>query len=182
MMNEKIQAAFHSALIIPHSSFLLEPVAQTDQSAGLRSLRSHVRVVPGSFTVRGRLRGGRLSLKRAMRVRDLLPESVFVEFELEWRNRQTRGAEVAVGREGPLRVRVPPPASSGGSGATRQTRRPQKAAHVSSNLTSRTSFCGRAPQPKRAEVALSNRVPVRVQIPPRALAGACRPTRQRRRS
>ena len=40
-----------------------EPVAQMDESASLRSLRSHVRVVPGSFVVRGRLKAGRLSLK-----------------------------------------------------------------------------------------------------------------------
>src|SRR2546421_1735583 len=39
-------------LFIPHpSAFILalEPVAQMDESTGLRSLRAHVRVVPGSF-------------------------------------------------------------------------------------------------------------------------------------
>jgi hypothetical protein len=45
MMNEKQIDSLH------YSSFItsLEPVAQKDQSAGLRSLRPHVRVVPGSL-------------------------------------------------------------------------------------------------------------------------------------
>src|SRR5437588_1476084 len=45
--------------IIHHSAFIisLEPVAQMDESASLRSLRAHVRVVPGSFDVPGSSKG-----------------------------------------------------------------------------------------------------------------------------
>ena len=47
-------------LFIPHpSAFILalEPVAQMDESTGLRSLRAHVRVVPGSFADPGSSKG-----------------------------------------------------------------------------------------------------------------------------
>ena len=65
------------AFILHPSAFILpfEPVAQKDQSAGLRRLRPHVRVVPGSLLFRGRLKGGRLSLEQAMEVRLLPPDS-----------------------------------------------------------------------------------------------------------
>ena len=68
----------HLHFILHPSAFILslEPVAQMDESAGLRSLRSHVRVVPGSLSRPGRLKGGRLPLKQAMEVRVLLPEFV----------------------------------------------------------------------------------------------------------
>jgi hypothetical protein len=56
------------------SALQFEPVAQKDQSAGLRRLRPHVRVVPGSLLFRGRLKGGRLSLEQVMGVRLLPPE------------------------------------------------------------------------------------------------------------
>ena len=39
------------------SAFHYEPVAQTDQSASLRSLRLHVRVVPGSLSLPGSSKG-----------------------------------------------------------------------------------------------------------------------------
>ena len=56
------------------SALNFEPVAQKDQSAGMRRLRPHVRVVPGSLLFRGRLKGGRLPLKQVMGVRLLPPE------------------------------------------------------------------------------------------------------------
>jgi hypothetical protein len=62
--------------VAPPPLYSFEPVAQKDQSAGLRSLRPHVRVVPGSLLFRGRLKGGRLSLKQVMEVRLLPPESL----------------------------------------------------------------------------------------------------------
>lgn len=45
-----------------------------------------------------------------------------------------------MGLKGPLRVRLPPPVSLAREWRKRQTHRPQKAAHVSSSLTSRTNF------------------------------------------
>ena len=76
MKDEGKQTRGNRAFILHPSYFILplEPVAQMDESASLRSLRSHVRVVPGSFVVRGRLREGRLPLKQAMKVRVLPPE------------------------------------------------------------------------------------------------------------
>ena len=76
-MNDELQESPCFTFITHHSAFItsLEPVAQMDQSATLRRSRSHVRVVPGSLVVRGRLKGGRLSLKQAMKVRALPPES-----------------------------------------------------------------------------------------------------------
>ena len=70
------QSRLHFILHPSYFRLPLEPVAQMDESASLRSLRSHVRVVPGSFVVRGRLREGRLPLKQAMKVRVLPPEFV----------------------------------------------------------------------------------------------------------
>ena len=45
--------------ILHPSAFILpfEPVAQMDQSAGLRSLRAQVRVLPGSLNLPGSSRG-----------------------------------------------------------------------------------------------------------------------------
>jgi hypothetical protein len=102
-------------LFIHHSAFPIHHFHWTrsseDQSASLRSLRAHVRVVPGSL-FRGRPEGGRLSLEQETRVRVLPPESLSQTLP-GWRKRKTRGAEVAVG-EVPLRVRLPPPASQAG--------------------------------------------------------------------
>jgi hypothetical protein len=73
-MKDEVRAvtpSFHPSYFI----LVLEPVAQMDESAGLRSLRAHVRVVPGSLiSVRGRPEGGRLSLEQETRVRVLPPE------------------------------------------------------------------------------------------------------------
>ena len=83
-MNDELKNCFY--FIVHRSDFILsfEPVAQKDQSAGLRRLRPHVRVVPGSLSFRGRLKGGRLPLEQVMEVRVLPPESFTVL--LGWRN------------------------------------------------------------------------------------------------
>ena len=70
-----------------------------DESASLRSLRSHVRVVPGSLPFRGRPAGGRLSLEQETRVRVLPPESLR-EVWLVWRNGK-RTASRTPGAQGP---------------------------------------------------------------------------------
>ena len=75
-MNDELKTV---CLTVHRSAFLVhpspEPVAQKDQSAGMRRLRPHVRVVPGSLLFRGRLKGGRLPLEQVMEVRLLPPES-----------------------------------------------------------------------------------------------------------
>ena len=56
---KKEQMSESMSFILHPSAFILalEPVAQMDESASLRSLRAHVRVVPGSFADPGSSKG-----------------------------------------------------------------------------------------------------------------------------
>src|SRR5437588_6397828 len=102
-----------SFFILHPSAFILalEPVAQMDESASLRSLRAHVRVVPGSFDVPGSSKGRMPVFETGDEGSSPSPGVRCLFFKLEWRKRQTRGVEIAVGLEGPLRVRPSPRAS-----------------------------------------------------------------------
>lgn len=81
------------------------PVAQMDKSASLRSLRSQVRVLPGSLIFRGRPEGGRLSLEQETRVRVLPPEPRFDE--LGWR--KGKRAALRSPRASPIEGSIPSP-------------------------------------------------------------------------
>lgn len=97
------------------------PVAQRNQSAALRRLRSHVRIVPGSSNCSGIVqRAGLLTLDQVMWVRILLPESFGgngCSFKFSRRSLTGKGACL---RNKRLRVRISPsgllPGRGGGTG------------------------------------------------------------------
>ena len=83
--------------------FIYEPVAQMDESASLRSLRSHVRVVPGSLQS-GVVQREDACLWNRRRGFESFPRSRSGKFRLVWRNgkRTASRAPGAAAREGSI--------------------------------------------------------------------------------
>ena len=168
------------------SSFILHPSLRTRSSdgserrsatpEGARSSRAGFAYFPGSSKGRTPVFGtgcGGSSPPPGVRFRRQ-------KLWLGWRNWKTRGVESAVGNarwgfDSPLQHRVR-------EWCNRQTHRPQKAALVSSNLTSRTKFKGVRARGPNGRGGSLKKSPGAGSTPAAHIPRARSPRRQRRQS